>query len=274
MKSEITIIRPTRGWLGLNLKELWSFRELFYMFAWRDVKVRYKQTVIGVLWAVLQPFLLMVVFTVFFGRSGKIDTGVIPYAIFVYVGVLFWNYFANSLSNAASSLVGNQNMIQKIYFPRILMPISSTIVYLLDFAFALIILIGLMIYYHFTPGFLGVVLILPSILITFLVFSGLGLFLASLNVKYRDIRYALPFFIQILIFVTPVIYPASILGEYQWLWYLNPMSGVIDTMRASLLSTGAVNWTLYLASFGVSLLLFIAGVLFFNKTERHFADFI
>jgi len=215
-----------------------------------------------------------VVFSVFFGRVVGISTGKIPYPIFAFSGLLFWNYFSNSLSTASQSLISNQTIIQKIYFPRIIIPLASTIVFLIDFLFAAIIFAGLMIYYHFCPTLLGILLIIPCIIITFLSFSGLGFIFSSINVKYRDVRYALPFFIQLLIFLTPVIYPTSILGKYQWLWYLNPMSGVIETMRAGLLGVGTVNFGLFVSSILLSILLFIIGILYFKKSECFFADII
>jgi len=267
------IIKP-KTVFSFNLKEIWQYRELFWTFAWRDIKVRYKQTIIGMLWAILQPFIAMIVFSVFFGRIAGISSGNIPYPIFVYTGLVFWTYFSSSLSASSDSMIGNQAIIQKIYFPRIILPISVTLVHLVDFFFAFLVLIGLMIYYHFLPTLSGILLILPSILITFLSFSGLGLFLSSLNVKYRDVRYALPYFIQILIFVTPVIYPPIVLGKYQWLWYLNPMAGVIETMRASLLGIGTINWQLLGSAAIISILSFVFGLIYFNKTERFFADII
>lgn len=268
------IIRPICRWPRINIRELVQYKELFYFLAWKDTKVRYKQTTIGIVWAALQPFLTMIVFSVFFGRIAGISTGDIPYPIFVYSGLLFWNYFSSSLGSASGSLVNSQAVIQKIYFPRLIIPISSTIVYLVDFFFAGLIFIGLMIYYQFAPTFIGILLIIPCLLITFLASSGLGLAFAAVNVKYRDVRYALPFFIQLLIFLTPVIYPTSVLGRYQWLWYLNPMSGVIETMRAGLLGTGAINWTLLASSVLISILLFVFGILYFKKSEKYFADII
>jgi len=269
-----TIIKPIKGFSGIDLKELWRYRELFYFLAWKDIKVRYKQTIVGILWAIIQPFLTMVVFTIFFGRIAGISSGEIPYPIFAYSGLLFWNYFSNSLSAASGALIKNQSMIQKIYFPKIIIPIASTLVFLLDFFFAATIFIMLMFYYHFSPTLLGILLIVPSLIITLLSFSGIGLVFSAINVKYRDVRYALPFFIQLLVFVTPVIYPASILGKYQWLWYFNPMSGVIETMRAGLLGVGAINWGLFASSVFLSILLFFFGVLFFKKSEKDFADLI
>ena len=267
-------IKPIKGFINIDLKELWRYRELFYFLSWRDIKVRYKQTVMGIVWAALQPFLTMVIFSIFFGRVAGISSGEIPYPIFVYSGLLFWDYFSNSLSTASQSLISNQALIQKVYFPKIIIPLASTLVFLLDFLFASIVFVGLMLYYHFFPTLIGILLIIPSLIITFLSFSGLGLIFSSINVKYRDVRYALPFFIQLLVFLTPVIYPASILGKYQWLWYLNPMSGVIETMRAGLLGVGAINWGLFAFSILLSILLFFIGVLYFERSERFFADVI
>lgn len=269
-----TRIKPIKGFVGIDFKELWRFRELFYFLAWRDIKVRYKQTVMGISWAILQPFLTMIVFTVFFGRIAGISSGDIPYPIFAFSGLLFWEYFSNSLSKASGSLVSSQAMLQKVYFPRLITPLSSSFVFLIDFFIAGLILIGLMFYYHFTPTLIGILLIIPCILVTFLAFSGLSLFFSALSVKYRDVGHALPFFIKLLIFVTPVIYPTSILGKYQWLWYFNPMSGVIETMRAGLLGTGTINWTLLCSSAILAVLLFVFGLFYFKKSERYFADVV
>ncbi len=268
-----TIIKPER-WLKIDFKELWHFRELFYIFAWRDVMVRYKQTAIGIVWAILQPFIMMVVFSVFFGKVAGIDSGDIPYPIFSYMGLLYWNYFSNALNGASASLVSNQAMVQKIYFPRLIVPLSGIFVFLVDFVFAAVVLGGLMIYYHIPPTFLGIAMVIPSLLISTIAAAGLGLFFAAVNVKFRDVRYALPFFIQLLIFVTPVIYPTGVLGKYEWLWFLNPMSGVISTMRTAMLGTGDINWVLYGGAAAVSVFLLVLGVVYFKKTERYFADIV
>ncbi|OGZ23064.1 MAG: phosphate ABC transporter permease [Candidatus Nealsonbacteria bacterium RIFCSPLOWO2_01_FULL_38_120] len=258
----------------LNLKEFWLYRELLYFLAWRDLKVRYKQTVLGALWAVIQPFVTMFIFSIFFGRVAGIGSGDIPYPIFVYTGLLFWTYFSSSLGGISSCLLGSQNLIQKVYFPRLILPFSTTIVYLVDLFFASLVFVALMVYYHFIPTLIGILLIIPCLFITFLSFTGLGLILAAINVKYRDVRYALPFFLQTLIFVTPVIYATSILGKYQWLFYFNPMSGVIETMRAGLLGTGAINWWLLGASAVFGIIIFFLGIIYFRKTEKYFADLI
>jgi lipopolysaccharide transport system permease protein len=244
MSTAITTIRPKKTFSFNDLRELWYYRELLYFFTWRDLKVRYKQTFIGAAWAILQPFLTMVVFSVFFGELLNIPSDSVPYPIFVYTGLLFWQFFSSALSETSNVLVSNQAIITKVYFPRLILPISSVITKLVDFAIASIILIGLMAYYGYMPHVWGFLLIPLLLIITFMASVGGGLFLAAINVKYRDVRYALPFFIQILLFVTPVIYPASIAGKFSWALALNPMTGVIQSARAALLGTTPINWML------------------------------
>lgn len=257
-----------------DLSEIWRYKELLYFFTWRDFKVRYKQTVIGVLWAVFQPFMTMVVFSIFFGSLLKIPSDNIPYPIFVYTGLLFWQFFSTALSETSNVLVSNQAIITKVYFPRLILPLSSVATKFVDFAISAVILAGMMIYYGYTPHLVGV-LILPILLaITFMAAVGGGLFLAAINVKYRDVRYALPFFIQILLFLTPVIYPASIAGKYSWLLALNPMTGVIQTARAGLLDATPINWTLIAISFVATAALLTVGVIYFKKVEHYFADIL
>ncbi len=271
--QEVTTIKPKKGWVGVNVKELWRYRELFFIFVWRDIKIRYKQTAIGVLWAILQPFLLMVVFSIFFGSFAKMPSNGVPYPIFVFSGLLFWNYFSVSLTNASDSLVSNENILKKIYFPRLILPLSPTMTPLVDFAIAFIVLIGMLFYYHFTPTLIGIV-ILPLLLFTsFLSASGLGMFLAAINVRYRDIRYALPFFIQSLLFVTPVIYPTSIVSsQYQWILKLNPMTGIIEAARAGIVGGKQIDFTLLAISGIIAAAIFLFGIFYFRKTERIFAD--
>ena len=260
--------------LSLGLKELWEFRELFYFFTWRDIKVKYKQTALGVLWAVLQPFMLMIVFTLFFGKALGVPTdNNIPYPVFVYSGLLLWNIFSSGLSNASNSMVSNAGIIKKIYFPRLIIPMSAILVALFDFLMALVIYIGILIYYHH-PVDLNIIIFLPlSILLTILSTFGLGTWLAALNVKYRDFRYVIPFLIQILLFLTPVIYPVSII-KHEWaqkILSLNPMAGAIDLLRASV-THSPVNLQLVITSAIISIALFFAGLFYFRKTEYYFAD--
>lgn len=271
-----TIIKPKKH-LAIDWKELKAYRELFFYFAWRDVKVRYKQTAIGASWAIFQPFITMVVFTLFFNRVAGIQTGskAVPYAIFSFVGLLFWSYFSNALTRASNSLVDNQSVVTKVYFPRLIPPISSTIVSLIDFGFALIVYAGLMIYYQLPPTTLGIMLFLPAVMLTFVAATGPGLFLAALNVKYRDVKQIMPFIIQTGLFLTPVIYPVtSVPQQYQWLLYLNPMTGVINAMRSSLLGLGTVDWPLTLLSVVSALVMFVFGLYYFKAKEREFADII
>jgi lipopolysaccharide transport system permease protein len=266
-------IKPRSGWVSLNLRELWLYKELFYIFAWRDIKVRYKQTVIGILWAFFQPISTMIIFSVFFGGLAKIPSDGIPYPIFVYSGLLYWNYFSISLGGSSNSLVANEAVIKKIYFPRLLLPLSTTITPIIDFGIAILVLFGLMVYYHFTPTLLGIILIPVLVLLSFLSASGLGSLLAAINVRFRDVREVLPFFIQILFFVTPVIYPSTLVPDkYQWILALNPMVGIIDAARAGIVGDKPINFQLLLISAIIAVVLFIVGIFYFKKTEKIFAD--
>jgi lipopolysaccharide transport system permease protein len=269
-----TIIKPKKIFSLQDISEVWQYKELLYFFVWRDLKVRYKQTSIGILWAVFQPFITMVVFSIFFGGLAKIPSDGVPYPIFVYVGLLFWQFFSNALTDTSNAMVANQSIITKVYFPRLILPISTVVTKLIDFAIATVILIGLMFYYGYMPHISGLFILPLLLLITFMASVGTGLFLAAVNVKYRDVRYALPFFVQILLFLTPVIYPASIAGKYSFVLALNPMMGVIQGARAALLGTTVLNWTLIYMSLGGTILLMIFGIYVFKTTERYFADII
>ena len=269
-----TIIEPQKGWIPINLKEIWKYRELFYFLTKRDIKVRYKQTVLGGLWAIIQPFFTMVVFTLFFGKLAKVPSEGIPYPIFVYAGLLPWTYFANALSSSGNSLVGSANLITKVYFPRLIIPASASLAGLVDFLIALSILGIMMIYYQFLPG-ISILLVPFLVGLTFLCAVGVGLWLSALNVQYRDIRYAIPFVIQLWMFVSPVIYPVSMVGEkYQWLLALNPMGGVITAFRASMLGHKPIDWLLLGISFVIILFLFLSGGYYFRKVEKTFADVV
>ena len=269
------IIKPKNKWWILDVKEIWRFRDLFYFLTWRDIKVKYKQTFVGVAWAIFQPFITMIIFSVFFGKIVEMPSDGIPYPIFVYTGLLFWTLFNAGLSGASNSFVANQQIVTKIYFPRIILPVSIIITNLVDFFIASLILAGMMIYYQYTPSVVGLLLIPVLIIISVLSAVGIGLFLASINVKYRDIRYVLPFFMQLLIFMTPVIYPVSIVSDgYRWLLGLNPMSGVIEAARAGILGTGAIDWSLLLVSVVSMIFYCFIGFFYFKKVERYFADVI
>lgn len=274
MTTPTTVIRPKKLFSFSDLREIWEYRELLYFLTWKEFKVRYKQTAVGVLWALFQPFVTMVVFGLFFGGLLKVPSDGVPYPIFVYTGLLFWQFFSSALSDTSNILITNQSIITKIYFPRLLLPLSTVLTKFIDFVIAALLLGGMMVYYHTTPQLMSIVVIPLSLIITFMVSVGLGLILASINVKYRDVRYALPFFIQILLFVTPVIYPAGIAGKYSWLLALNPMMGAIQSARAVLLGTTVLNWTLMGISFVATLVLLLLGIYVFKKTERYFADII
>lgn len=269
-----TIIRPKKTFSMNDIRELWRYKELLYFFTWRDLKVRYKQTVIGIGWAVFQPFMTMIVFSVFFGKLAGLPSDNIPYPVFVFTGLLFWQFFSTALSDTSNTLISNQSIITKVYFPRLILPISAVVTKFVDFFIASVILAGLMIYYGFAPHLAGLLILPILLLITFMTAVGLGLFLAAINVKYRDVRYALPFFIQILLFLTPVIYPASIAGKYSWLLAINPMTGVIQAARASLFGTPQLNLVLLSLSALASIVLMIIGIIYFKKVERYFADII
>lgn len=254
-----------------------AYRELFFYFAWRDIKVRYKQTAIGAAWAILQPFIQMVVFTLFFNKVAGIQTGneAVPYAIFSYTGLLFWNFFSQALTRASNSLVDNQTVVTKVYFPRLLLPLSSTLIGLIDFGFAFIVFIILMFYFKIPPTLEAVLLLVPALIITFVAASGLGMFLSAVNVKYRDVKQAVPFLIQIGLFITPVIYPVTAIPQkYQWILYLNPMTGVINMMRSSFLHTAPINWPLTWLSIAMAVVFFVFGLYYFKGREKEFADII
>jgi lipopolysaccharide transport system permease protein len=273
-QSAITVIEPKKGWIPLDFQEIWNYRELLYFLTKRDIKVRYRQTVLGGLWAIIQPFFTMVVFTLFFGRMAHMPSDGIPYPIFVYAGLLPWTYFANAVSASGNSLVGSAHLITKVYFPRLIVPASAALAGLLDFFIAMIVLIGLMVWYQVVPG-PGILLFPVLAGVTFLCAIGVGLWLSALNVQYRDIRYVIPFLIQLWMFVSPVIYPLSMVSEnYQWLMALNPMGGVIHAYRASLLGHQSVDWSLLCISTAVILLLLLGGLFYFRRMERVFADVV
>jgi lipopolysaccharide transport system permease protein len=274
ISAETTLIRPKKTISLQDFKEIWNQRELLYFFTWRDFKVRYKQTFIGVAWALFQPFVSMIVFSLFFGKLAGVPSDGVPYPIFVYVGLLFWQFFSDALSDTSNSLISNQSIVTKVYFPRLILPISTVVTKLVDFGISAIILVLLMIYYQYMPSLEGILLLPLLLFITFMTALGGGLLLASINVKYRDVRYILPYFIQLLLFVTPVIYSASIAGKLSWVLAVNPMSGVIQTARAAFLHTAPINWLLIAISLFAAIMILIVGTIAFKKTERYFADII
>lgn len=255
--------------------DLWRYRELFYFLAWRDILVRYKQTVIGVAWAVVRPFLTMVVFTILFGRLAKLPTeGDVPYAILVFAGMLPWQFFANALAESSGSLVGNANLISKVYFPRLVVPASSVIVSLADFLISFVILIGLFVWYQYMPSWR--LAVLPGLVgLAFLAALGPGLIITALNVKYRDFRYIIPFVVQFGLYVSPVGFSSSVVPEkWRLLYSLNPMVGVIDGFRWAICGTTSVYWPGLFLSLGVAVVLLVIGITYFRRMERTFADVI
>ena len=276
----VLVVRPESGWIPLNLKEVWKYRELLYFLVWRDVKVKYKQTVLGALWAILQPLLTMVVFTVFFGRMAKVGSDGFPYPIFSYAALLPWILFAQGVSQSADSLVGSSNLVRRVYFPRAVIPVSSVVSGLVDFGLAFLVLIAMMAFYGVHPGI--AVLWLPAlVLICVLTSLGVGMWLSALNVEYRDVRYVVPFFLQLWLFVTPVIYPASGVvsfleghGVPMWMYGLNPMVGVVEGFRRALLGGDAAVGPLVITGVVVSALLLLTGAYYFRRMERTFADVV
>jgi len=255
--------------------DLWRYRELFYILAWRDIAVRYKQTIIGVAWAVIRPLLMMMIFVVVFGKIAKLPSEGVPYPIFVFAAMLPWTFFATAFSDASNSLIGNANLISKVYFPRLIIPAASVIVAGVDFLISFVILIGLMVWYHYMPGW-QIVTLPFFLLLAFFAALGAGLYIAALNVKYRDFRFVIPFITQLGLYISPVGFSTTIVPEkYQLLYYLNPMVGVIDGFRWAI-SGGktAFNTTELLLSVCVTLLLCIVGIYHFRKTEKTFADVI
>jgi len=270
----VTLIRPSRGWISLNLRHLWEYRELLYFLTWRDVKVRYKQTVLGAAWAIIQPFFTMVVFSLFFGQLAKMPSDDIPYPIFSYAALVPWTFFANGLSQSSASLVGSANLIKKVYFPRLVIPISAVISGGVDFTLAFVVLLGMMLLYGIVPT--GAIVWLPLLLLLALVTAlGVGLWLTAMNVQFRDVRYAVPFLVQAWMFATPIAYPSSLLDEpWRTLYGINPMAGVVEGFRWALLGTEAAPGSIVLVSALVAVGLLISGAFYFRRMEKTFADVV
>jgi lipopolysaccharide transport system permease protein len=267
-------IRPKRGAFDLGLGEVWLYRELLYFLVWKELKVRYKQTVIGAGWAIIQPLVTMIIFTLLFGVVAKIDTAPIPYAIFAYSGLILWTYFSGSVTMAANSLIVNQNLVSKVYFPRILIPLSAAIVGLVDYAIASAVLVVLMVYFQVVPT-LALVLFLVPLLLAFVLAAGLAFWLSAVDVKYRDVTYIVPFFIQILLFASPVIYPASFVGtKYAWILSLNPLTGIMEAQRAIIFGLTGIDWYLLGISALICFVVLITGWMYFRRYEREIADVI
>ena len=271
-KPYLTIL-PSSGRASLELKEVWQYRELLYFLIWRDIKLRYKQTALGAIWAIIQPLLPMLIFTLFFGRLAHLPSNGIAYSLFAYAGLLPWTYFSNAVSNSSSSVVANANLVTKVYFPRMLIPLSGVLAALVDFFIASVILVAMMIWYRvpLCVSQLWVPLILLAIT---LLAAGTGMLFAALNVRFRDIRFALPFLVQFWMFATPVIYPASLVpAKWRWLLALNPMAGLVEGFRAALFGM-ALEWQMLAISTLAATLLLVYSVYFFRRAERTFADVI
>jgi len=268
----VTRIQPPRGLFNLRLAELWAYRELLYFFVWRDVKIRYKQTAIGVLWVILQPLLTMLVFTLFFGRLAKLPSEGLPYPVFYFAALVPWMYFNYALQNATNVVVENQRMITKVYFPRLVLPLSSVLSGLVDFAIGFVVLFGVALYYGIKPG-PSAALLLLFLLLAILTALGVGLWLSALNALYRDVRYVMPFLLQFWMFASPVAYPSSLVpARWRWLYGLNPMAGVIDGFRWALTGHGQAPTLSLLVSSAAVLLILFGGLLFFQRMEGTVAD--
>jgi lipopolysaccharide transport system permease protein len=274
--KDVLVIRiePSKGWVSLKLKELWEYRELLYFLIWRDIKVRYKQTVLGAAWAVIQPFFTMVVFSLFFGRLAKIPSDGVPYPIFSFAALVPWTFFANGLGKASNSLVGNSNLIKKVYFPRLAIPIANVLSGIIDFIIAFITLLGMMLYFGIVPTIN--ILWLPFLLLLSLVTAlGVSLWLSAMNVQFRDVQHIVPFITQFWLFATPIAYPSSLLSEpWRTVYAINPMVGVVEGFRWALLSTDTAPGNMLLISSLVALALLVSGLFYFRRLEKTFADVV
>ena len=268
-------LEPSRGWVSLKLKELWKYRELLYFLTWRDIKVRYKQTVLGATWAILQPFLTMVVFSLFFGRLTNMPSDGVPYPLFSFAALVPWTFFATGITASSSSLVGNSNLIKKVYFPRLTIPISSVLSGTVDFLIAFVVLILMMLFYGIMPT--ANVIFLPFfLLLAFVTSFGVGLWLSAMNVQFRDVRYIVPFLIQLWLFATPIVYPSSLITNdiVRTLYGINPMTGVIEGFRWALLGVDTAPGPILIVSTAAAVLLMLSGLFYFRRMEKTFADVV
>jgi len=267
-------ITPSKGWVDLRLRDLWEYRELLYFLVWRDIKVRYKQTALGAAWAILQPLFTMLIFSIFFGRLAKMPSDGIPYPVFAFTGLAPWTFFANGLSQSSNSLVQNANLLTKVYFPRLALPLATVLSGVVDFALAMVVLGGIMMYYG--VRITAAILWLPALLLLALVTAlGVGLWLSALNVEYRDVRYTIPFLTQVWLFATPIAYPSSLLPEpWRTLYGLNPMVGVVEGFRWALLGTATAPGWMIVASSLAALLILVTGAYYFRRMECSFADVV
>jgi lipopolysaccharide transport system permease protein len=273
--QNVTIIEPSRGWVPVKLRELWEFREVLYFLVWRDIKLRYRQTLIGAAWAILQPFLTMVVFTVFFGRLAKMPSDGIPYPLFAFAALVPWTFFANGLTQGATSLVASGHLITKVYFPRLLVPSARVLGGMLDFVLSFIVLLAMMAWYGVAPRVAALAWVPALGLLALVTAVGISLWLSALNVRYRDIQHVVPFLVQIWLFATPIAYPSSLLAErWRTLYALNPMVGVVEGFRWALLGAGVAPGSVVATSALAALVMLVTGAFFFRRIERTFADVI
>ncbi len=269
----LIVIEPSKAWVALDLRQLWAYRELLYFLAWRDIKIRYKQTALGAAWAILQPVFMTLIFTIFFGKLAGVGTGGLPYPLFALAGLVPWTFFANSVSLSSNSLVGNAHLITKVYFPRLMMPAAAVMAGLVDFALAFVVLAALMFYYQVGLTW-QVLLVVPLIALTTMLSLGAGLWLSALNVKYRDVRFALPFVIQVWLFVSSVIVPSSVVPErWRWLLVLNPASAIIEGYRAALFGL-ALNWMALGEAAVLTAAVLVYAIYSFKRMEKSFADIV
>jgi lipopolysaccharide transport system permease protein len=267
-------IKPSSGWVSLRLRELWQYRELLYFLIWRDVKVRYKQTALGAAWAIIQPFMTMVLFSLFFGKLGKMSSDGIPYPIFSFAALVPWTFFANGLNQASNSLVGSSNLIKKVYFPRLAVPTATVLSGIVDFGLSFLVLLAMMLYYRIVPT-INIVWLPVFLLLTLMASLGVSLWLSALNVEYRDVRYVVPFIVQFWLFATPIAYSSKLLPEpWRTLYGLNPMVGVVEGFRWALLGTNTKPGPMIAVSAAVTLLLTIGGAYYFRRMEKNFADLV
>src|SRR5437867_2291337 len=267
-------IAPSRGWVSLKLSELWEYRELLYFLVWRDIKVRYKQTALGASWAIIQPFMTMVVFSLFFGHLAKMPSDGLPYPIFTFAALVPWTFFANGLSQSSNSLVGSSNLITKVYFPRLIVPLASVFSGIVDFLIAFAVLLVIMLYYGLVPT-LNILWLPLFVLLSLVTSLGVGLWLSALNVKYRDVRYIVPFVTQFWLFATPIAYPSSLLREpWRTIYGLNPMVGVVEGFRWALLRTSTVPGRMVAVSASAAVRILVTGAFYFRRMEKTFADIV
>lgn len=267
-------IAPSKGWVSLKLREVWEYREVLYFLIWRDIKVRYKQTALGGAWAIIQPFFTMVVFSLFFGHLAKMPSDGVPYPIFSFAALVPWSFFANGLSQSSNSLVGSANLITKVYFPRLTIPLASVLSGVVDFALAFVVLLAMMLYYGIVPT-LNVLYLPMFVLLALITSLGVGLWLSALNVEYRDVRYVVPFITQFWLFVTPIAYPSSLLHEpWHTIYGLNPMVGVVEGFRWALLGTNTAPGAIIAVSSSAALVILVSGAFYFRRMEKTFADIV